>query len=121
MAGQPEEGLAALEEGFALVEKSGERYYEAELHRLKGDLLLAQGADETEGERDFRQAIAAARESNARSLELRAVMSLSSLWQQQGRREEAAQTLADTFGWFSEGFDTVDLQDANALLRDLTA
>ncbi len=118
-AGQPEEGLAALDEGLALVEKTGERFYEAEIHRLKGELLLAQGADEAEVEEHYKQAIEVARELGAKSWELRAVMSLSRLWQKQGKQEEARQVLAEIYGWFTEGFDTADLKEAKGLLEKL--
>jgi predicted ATPase len=114
------EGLAALTEALALVAKTGEGWYEAEIHRLKGELLLLQGADETEVERNFRQAIQVARQQSARSLELRAAMSLGRLWQKQGKREPARQMLEGIYRWFTEGFDTVDLRDAKELLDELT-
>jgi predicted ATPase len=90
------------------------------LHRLKGGLLLARsGEDQTEAEACFRQALDIARRQQAKSLELRAAMSLSLLWQRQGKREEARQLLAEIYGWFTEGFDTADLQEAKALLDEL--
>jgi predicted ATPase len=120
-AGQLEEGLAALEEGLACVKKTGERFYEAEIHRLKGELLLAQseGVAETEAEALFRKAIEVARRQSARSLELRAATSLGRLQQKQGRREEGRDLVAEIYGCFTEGFDTADLQDAKALLEEL--
>lgn len=118
-AGQVEEGLSALNEGLALVEKTGERYYEAELHRLKGELLLAQGADEAEVERQYRKAIEVANQLSAKSLELRAVISLSRMWQKRGKREQARQMLEEIYGWFTEGFDTADLQEAKTVLEKL--
>ena len=118
-AGQPEQGLSVLAEAFSLVTQTGERYYLAELHRLQGELLLIQG-DETEAEASFRKAIEVARQQQAKSLELRAAMSLSRLRQQQGKREEARQLLAEVFGWFTEGFDTPDLKEAKALLEELS-
>jgi predicted ATPase len=119
-AGQPEEGLKVLVEALALVDKTGERHWEAEQHRRKGELLLMQqGQRVGEAEECFRQALAVARRQQAKSLELRAAMSLSRLWQQQGKQEEAHQLLADIYGWFSEGFDTLDLQEAKALLEEL--
>jgi tetratricopeptide (TPR) repeat protein len=121
-AGQLEEGLATLDEGLACVEKTGERFYEAEIHRLKGELLLAQGADEAEVEERYKQAIAVARQLEAKSLELRAVMSLSRLrhaQEAQGKREQAQQMLEEIYAWFTEGFDTADLQEAKALLEEL--
>jgi TOMM system kinase/cyclase fusion protein len=121
--GQIEEGLQVLVEALAFVSHSGERYREAELYRLKGELLLQsarQGAV-WEAEECFRQAIAIARQQQAKSLELRAVTSLSRLWQQQGKKEEARQLLAEIYHWFTEGFDTKDLQEAKALLAALSS
>jgi predicted ATPase len=118
--GQPEAGLTALSEALTLVEKTGERYYEAELHRLKGELLLQQAAPEvSHAETCFQQSLDIARRQQAKSLELRAAMSLSRLWQQQGKRDEARALLAPIYGWFTEGFDTADLQEAKALLEEL--
>jgi DNA-binding SARP family transcriptional activator/predicted ATPase len=118
-AGQAEEGLKLLPEALDAVEKTNERYYEAELHRLKGELLLIQG-DDTEAEVSFHQAIEIARRQQARSWELRAAMSLSRLWQSQNKREEARQLLAGIYDWFTEGFDTPDLKEAKALLEELS-
>jgi predicted ATPase len=116
--GQPEAGLTALREALTLVEKTGERYYEAELHRLQGELLLQQAAPEvSHAETCFQQALDMARGQQAKSLELRAAMSLSRLWQQQGKRQEARTLLAGVYHWFTEGFDTADLQEAKALLH----
>src|SRR5262249_39742912 len=117
--GQPEAGLTALSEALTLVEKTGERYYEAELHRLKGELLLQQDASEvSHAEACFQQSLDIARCQQVKSLELRAAMSLSRLWQQQGKRDEARALLAPIYGWFTEGFDTADLQEARALLEE---
>ncbi len=113
-------GLSALAEGLEAVERHGERLWEPELHRLRGELLLTQAGDEAEAEVCFRQAIELARRLQAESLELRAAMSLSRLWQKQGQREEARQLLADIYGWFTEGFDTPDLQGAKVLLEKLS-
>ncbi|MBL7183248.1 MAG: AAA family ATPase [Anaerolineae bacterium] len=118
-AGQVEEGLSVLAEALAFVEKTGERFYGAEIHRLKGELLLMQG-DETEAEASFHKAIEVARQQSAKSWELRAAMSLCRLWQQQGKREEARQLLAEIYDWFTEGFDTPDLKEAKALLEELS-
>jgi predicted ATPase len=116
--GQTEAGLGAINE--ALV-APGERFTEAERHRLKGQLLLRQAAaDEAEAEACFHQALAIARRQQAKSLELRAAMSLSRLWQQQGKQAEAHALLAPIYDWFTEGFDTTDLQEARALLEELT-
>ena len=117
--GQPEEGLTVLVEALALVE-SMERHWEAELHRRKGELLLMQqGQKVGEAEECFRQALDIARRQQAKSLELRAAMSLSRLWQQQGKQEEAHQLLAEIYAWFTEGFDTADLKEAKILLEEL--
>jgi predicted ATPase len=119
--GQIEEGLGLLTEALTLTENNREYWMIAELYRLKGELLSAQskGISVAEAEDCFHQAIKFARQQNAKSLELKAVMSLSRLWQKQGKREEALQMLAETYRWFTEGFDTVDLQEAKQLLEDL--
>jgi predicted ATPase len=119
-AGQTEAGLAALAEALTAVHNTGERVYEAELYRLQGECLLAGAAAHgAEAETCFRQALAIARRQQAKSWELRAAMSLSRLWQQQGKRAEAHDLLAPIYGWFTEGFDTADLQEAKALLEEL--
>jgi predicted ATPase len=117
--GQVSDGLAALTEAQAAVEQHEERWWEAELYRLRGDLLLQSGAASTEAEASFQQALAIARRQGARSLELRAAMSLARLWQQQGKAAEARWMLAGIYGWFAEGFDTPDLQEAKTLLDSL--
>ena len=118
--GQPEEGLTVLVEALDTVNKTEERNWEAELHRVKGELLLMQqGQKVGEAEECFRQALDTARRQQAKSFELRASMSLSRLWQQQGKQEEARQMLAEIYGWFTEGFDTVDLLEAKTLLEEL--
>jgi predicted ATPase len=118
--GHPEDGLQALAEGHTLVEQQEERWWEAEISRLRGVLLLRQpGTPQAEAETCFRQALDVARRQEAKSLELRAAMSLARLWQQQGKRAEARALLAPIYGWFTEGFDTADLQEAKALLDAL--
>jgi DNA-binding SARP family transcriptional activator/predicted ATPase len=117
--GQAEEGLSVLAEALAQVEKTDERCYEAELRRLKGE-LLAQEGDEAEAEASLQHAIEVARCQSAKSWELRATTSLARLWQEQGRIDEARQMLAEIYGWFTEGFDTPDLQEAKALLDELS-
>jgi class 3 adenylate cyclase/predicted ATPase len=118
--GQPEKGLSVLVEALAIVDNNGGRYWEAELYRHKGDLLLMQqGQKLGEAEECFHKALDIARRQQAKSFELRAAMSLSRLWQQQGKPKEAQQMLADIYGGFVEGFDTVDLQEAKALLEEL--
>jgi predicted ATPase len=118
--GQLEEGLAGLAEALTLTDTTGERWYEPELYRLKGALLLQQSSDNhLEAETCFQQAIAIAQNQQAKSFELRAATSLARLWQQQGKRDEARQVLGDVYGWFTEGFDTADLKDAKVLLDEL--
>jgi predicted ATPase len=143
--GHIEAGLGALEEALVTAENHAERFYEAELHRLQGDLLLRQceemvsepalrtvyqghaagiGAPgqsplQMEAEACFRRALAIARQQQAKSLELRAATSLARLWQQQGKRAEARQLLTEVYGWFTEGFETVDLREARTLLDAL--
>jgi predicted ATPase len=118
--GQVEEGLTLLAEALALTNDKGERRWEAELHRLQGELLLARSAEhDMEAETCFRQALDVARRQQAKSWELRAAMSLSRLWQRQGKYDEARQLLAEIYGWFTEGFDTADLQEARILLDQL--
>jgi predicted ATPase len=118
--GQTDEGLSILAEALAVVEHSEERWWEAELYRVKGELLLRQAVpDEQEAEACLRQAFDVARHQQAKALELRAAMSLARLWQQQGKRDEARALLAPIYGWFTEGFDTADLQEAQALLEEM--
>jgi predicted ATPase len=121
--GQAPDGLIALDEALALAEVSGERFLEAELHRLRGELLLVGARDEpaTQGavEACFRRALDVARRQSARSLELRAMMSLSRLYRQQRRGHEIHPLLSQVHGWFTEGFDTPDLRESQALLAEL--
>jgi predicted ATPase/class 3 adenylate cyclase len=119
----PEEGLTVLAEALAIVNKTGECFWEAELYRLKGELKLQSevqvGSEvQDEAEECFRKAIEIAQRQSAKSLELRAVMSLSRLLARQGKKTEARQMLADIYGWFTEGFDTGDLKEARALLKE---
>ena len=146
-AGQAEAGLCELAAALAVVSQNDERRFEAELYRLQGELLLQRAVNPTtmhitpresatataaewtdathashlavEAEACFRRALEVARSQHAKSLELRAVVSLSRLWQRQGRREEARKLLKPVYGWFTEGFDTLDLQEAKALLEAL--
>jgi len=146
--GQGEEGLTALAEALAAVDGTGERMYEAELYRLKGTLTLQSKTSleqvsgksqasqdmseitslqhptpstqaEAEAEACFHKAIEIARQQSAKSLELRAVRSLSRLWQHEGKKKQARQMLAEIYDWFTEGFDTADLQEAKDLLDAL--
>jgi predicted ATPase len=121
-AGQLEEGLGALDESLALAQRTGEGFHAAELHRLRGELLLRQDTAEGtchEAEACFCQSFAIARRQRAKSLELRAAMSLTRLYQKQGRTAEARQMLAECYGWFTEAFDTPDLREAKLLLEQL--
>ena len=120
--GRVEEGLAIIAEVLAMVERIGAGYYEAELHRLNGELLLTQGdgTRQHEAEASFHRAIELARGRSAKSFELRAVTSLCRLWNRQARDTEARSCLAATYGWFTEGFDTADLRDARELLQKLS-
>ena len=119
-ARRPSEGLHALEQGLASAQNSGDRYYEAELYRLRGELLLLEAtpapADATAC---FRKAIEIARKQKARSLELRAAMSLARIYQSQDRREQGRDILAPIYTKFTEGFDTLDLLQARKLLDQL--
>jgi TOMM system kinase/cyclase fusion protein len=118
--GRCEEGLTLLDEALALTNDREERRWEAELYRLKGELLLVHSAaHHAEAETCFRQALDVARHQQAKSWELRAAMSLAHLWQQQGKHTEARELLAPIYSWFTEGFDTADLQEAKALLEEL--
>ena len=102
------------------MEQHEERWWEAEVYRLRGVLLLRQpGMPQAEAEAWLQRALDVAHRQEAKSLELRAAMSLSRLWQQQGKRAEARELLAEIYGWFTEGFDTAELQDAKALLHEL--
>jgi predicted ATPase len=115
--GRFDDGLNALTEAMAAAEEHGIRHYEAEMHRLKGELLLSQDHSKTtEAQSCFQRAIEIARNQSAKSLELRATMSLARLLAKEGLVEEARAMLADIYGWFTEGFDTADLKDAKALL-----
>jgi predicted ATPase len=119
--GEPEVGLALLAEALALAETTGERWYEPELYRLKGELLLQLSSDHAaEAASSFQKALEVARSQQAKSLELRAAASLARLWHQQGKRQEAHDLLAPVYHWFTEGFDTADLQDAKALMDELS-
>ena len=110
----------AITEALTVAHKTGEGWYEPELHRLKGALLLQQSTGHhAEAQACFQQALALARSLQANSWELRAATSRARLWQQQGKRAEAYQLLTEVYGWFAEGFDSADLQEAKALLEEL--
>lgn len=128
--GQVEQSLAALVEALALVDKTGARFIEAELYRLKGELLLTQEGSRLqavgrrkkpkEAEGCFLRAIEIAQRQQAKSLELRAATSLARFWRQQGKQKEAHAMLAEIYNWFTEGFDTKDLREARVLLAELS-
>jgi predicted ATPase len=119
--GQVEEGLRLVAEALAALQASGRGDMLAEAYRVQGELLLRHAVPDTgQAEASLQQALTIARRQQAKSWELRAAMSLTRLWQQQGKRAEARELLASIYGWFTEGFDTADLQDAQALLYLLT-
>jgi predicted ATPase len=120
--GNVDTGLAVLDEAFVGLEKNGERFWESDLYRLKGELLLKQTIpDEHHAEACIHHALTLARNQQAKSLELRAATSLAKLWQSQDKRQDAYDLLAPVYEWFTEGFDTVDLKDAKAFLDELSA
>jgi predicted ATPase len=131
-AGQVESGLALLAEGLTEAHRQGECWQEAELHRLRGELLLRAGVHATRAHADgeaesiyagaeecFHQALATARRQEAKSLELRAAVNLARLWQQKGNHADARDLLAPVYAWFTEGFDTADLRDTKALIDEM--
>lgn len=128
-AGRIDEAMDTVTKGLDFVNANGERHYEAELHRLKGELQLAQAANNENHQPDsmqeaaeacFHRAIEIARRQRAKSWELRATLSLARLWQKQGKRMEARNMLKEIYGWFTEGFETLDLKQAGALLAELS-
>lgn len=120
-AGQPAQGLALLEEAVECMNRTGQRLFEAELQRIKGDLLLAVSQDtHAEAEDCLRHAMECARRQSAKSWELRAALSLSRLWRGQGKHDDARILLTEIYGWFTEGFETRDLRAAKALLDELS-
>jgi predicted ATPase len=121
LTGRTREGLQILDQALSQVEQSGERFYEAELFRLKGELLQSSNADAAGIEACLYKAIEVARSQSAKSLELRATVSLARLLRDTNRRDEARATLSEIYNWFTEGFDTADLKDAKALLDELNA
>ena len=118
--GKPEAALASVAAGLKAAEEMGGSPLEAELHRLRGEALLAGAGTVSEAEAAIEKGIDVARRQNAKSWELRGAMSLARLRRQQGRPQEAVAPLAPILGWFTEGFDTADLQEAKALLKELT-
>jgi len=119
-SGKTDEALGVLEEALSAASGNRERYYEPEIHRLKGELLLRVPIRAGEAEVCFQQSIEVARQQNSKSLQLRAAMSLARLHQKNGRKEEAHGTLIQIYDTFTEGFDTPDLREATALLAQLS-
>jgi predicted ATPase len=119
--GATDEGLGTVEDALRMADETGSRLWNPEFYRFKGELLLARDpAAGPDAETAFRQAIDVARGQSAKSWELRAALSLSRLWQRQGKRDEARRLLQEIYGWFTEGFDTADLMEARALLDELS-
>ena len=118
-AGRAEEGLTSIDEALAEARTHNERWWDAELHRLRGEFLLMHGADVSDVEAALLRAISIARSQQARLLELRATMSLARLWIAQNRSDDARRQLRDVYAWFTEGFETPDLQAARLLLAHL--
>jgi predicted ATPase len=120
--GQPDDARRCIDDAIDKVERSKEKWCEAEVHRVAGEIALkAPQRDAAKAEKHFERALAVARAQQAKSWELRAAMSLARLWRDQGKRDEARDLLAPVYGWFTEGFDTLDLKEAKALLEELAA
>jgi predicted ATPase len=120
--GQLDDAWRCIDDAIETIERSKERWCEAEAHRIAGEIALKSLAPDPEkAEAYFERALAVARKQQAKSWELRASMSMARLWRDQGKRHEARELLAPVYGWFTEGFDTLDLKEARALLDDLAA
>jgi predicted ATPase len=119
-ASEIEAALATIDRVIADSERTGQRWFDAESQRIRGDILLKRDPANT-AEEAFLTAIAIAQQQKARSFELRAAMSMARLWRDQGKRDEARELLAPVYGWFTEGFDTLDLKEAKALLDELSS
>jgi predicted ATPase len=120
--GQFAEAWRRVGEAMTVVETTKERYYEADIHRIAGEIaLMSSESDATKAEAYFEHALAIARAQQAKSWELRAAMSMARLWRDQGKRQQAHDLLAPVYDWFTEGFDTLDLREAKALLEQLRA
>jgi len=118
--GQFDEGLTAIAEAMEVMDKFDERYMEAELYRVKGELLKKKGAPEGELEELFLKSLNISRKQQAKMLELRTAMSLGRMWMTQGKKAEARKMLEEIYGWFTEGFDFPDLKEAKAFLEELS-
>ena len=120
--GQFDDAWRCIGEAMTAVETTKERWFEAEVHRIAGEIaLMAPEPDAAKAEACFERALAVARAQQAKSWELRAAMSMARLWRDQGKRDEARDLLAPVYGWFTEGFDTLDLKEAKALLDELSS
>ena len=120
--GQSDDARRCIDDAIEKVERSKEKWCEAEVHRIAGEIaLMSPERDAAKAEAYFERALAVAREQQAKSWELRAAMSMARLWRDQGKRDEARNLLAPVYGWFTEGFDTLDLKEAKALLNELRA
>ena len=118
--GQPDNARRCIDDAIDTVERSKEKWCEAEVHRIAGEIALkSPQPDAAKAETHFEHALTVARQQQAKSWELRAAMSMARLWRDQGKRDEARELLAAVYGWFTEGFDTLDLKDAKALLHEL--
>ena len=118
--GRRQAASESLTNALAVAEQRGERFYDAELYRLKGELALQQSQEAAKAESCFHNSLAIAQKQSAKSWELRAAMSLSRLWQKQGKKAEAHHLLSEIYHWFTEGFDTKDLQEAKRVLEELS-
>jgi predicted ATPase len=120
--GQFDDALCCIREAMAAIETTKESWYEAEVNRLAGEIaLMSPEPDAAKAEAYFDRALSVARVQQAKSWELRAAMSMARLWRDQGKRDEARELLAPVYGWFTQGFDTLDLKEAKALLNELRA
>jgi predicted ATPase len=118
--GQLDEAWRCIGEAMSIIETAKERWFEAELNRIAGEIALkSPERDAAKAQAYFEHALAVARQQQAKSWELRAAMSMARLWRHQGKRDEARDLLAPVYGWFTEGFDTLDLKEAKALLDEL--
>ena len=120
--GQPDDARRCIDDAIDKVERSMEKCWEAEMHRIAGEIALKSPAPDTQkAEKHFEHALSVARQQQMKSIELRAAMSLARLWRDQGKPQQARELLAPVYGWFTEGFDTRDLKEAKALLEEFTA
>ena len=121
--GQFDDAWRCVDEAMTVVETTGERWWEAEINRVAGEIALKSSPqpDAATAEGHFKHALAVARQQQAKSWELRAAMSLARLWRDQGKVSKARELLAPVYGWFTEGFDTLDLKEAKALLEELAS